>query len=666
MSTRSRQRTAASASAAAAPGAPWPMRRLWPVLFVVVVLAYLPALSGGFIWDDSGHVTRPDLRSVSGLLRIWTEMGATQQYYPVVHTAFWIEHGLWGDSTLGYHLLNVLLHATSAGLVVVILRRLAVPGAALAGLLFALHPVAVESVAWVSEQKNTLSAVFYLLAALAYLRFDARREGQRSAAIGDYAAASVLFLLALFTKSVTATQPAALLVVIWWKRGRIGGRRDVIPLLPWFAAGAAAGLLTAWVERHFIGAEGTDFTLGGVARCLLAGRVLWFYAGKVLWPADLIFIYPHWTITPAAASAWLYPLAWFGLLGGLAWRRQRGLLAGALFFSGSLFPALGFVNVFPFLYSYVADHFQYLACLGLIVPVAGGGALLASRLSPALARGLAGGVLLVLGVLTFRQCGMYHDLFSLYGTTIERNPGAWMAQNNLGTALVEAGRVADAVAYFQEAIRLRGDYPEGENNLGDAYNRLNRPADAIPHLQRAVQLKPLYPEAHNNLGAALMRTGHPAEGIAEFEQALRLKPDYPVAEFNLGLALGSGGQPAAALPHFEAAVRLQPDYADAELYWGIALTLLARVPEAVPHYERAVRLEPDAAPAHAAFARALAAAGRLDAAIREYQEAVRCDPASADHQLNLALALRQAGRMPEATEHYNEALRLHSLAPAGP
>ena len=195
----------------------------------------MPALQAGFIWDDDGHVTRTDLRDLSGLYRIWFEFGATQQYYPVLHSAFWLEHLVWGDSPLGYHLLNVLLHASAACLFGVLLRRLAVPGAALAALLFALHPVCVESVAWISEQKNTLSLVFYLCAALAYLRFTERRRGT------VYLLATGLFVLALLTKTVTASLPAALLVVFWWQRGRLEWRRDVVPLLPWFALGRGVG-----------------------------------------------------------------------------------------------------------------------------------------------------------------------------------------------------------------------------------------------------------------------------------------------------------------------------------------------------------------------------------------------------------------------------------------
>ena len=234
-------------------------------LLLATLAAYYPAWQGGMVWDDESHVTAVALRPVEGLGRIWFELGATAQYYPLVHSAFWVEHRLWGDATLGYHLVNILLHVISSCLLWVILRRLDVPGSALAAVAFALHPVHVESVAWITELKNTLSGVFFLASALAYLRFDRERAGRA------YAAAAALFGLALLSKSVTATLPGVLLVALWWKRGRLDGRRDVVPLLPFVAVGAAAGLFTAWVERTYMGARGADFHLTIVERASSPG-----------------------------------------------------------------------------------------------------------------------------------------------------------------------------------------------------------------------------------------------------------------------------------------------------------------------------------------------------------------------------------------------------------
>ena len=380
------------------------------------------------------------LRSLGGLRDIWFKLGATQQYYPLLHSAFWAEAQLWGDYVLGYHLANVVLHVIAACLVVTVCQRLEIKGAWLAGAIFALHPVNVESVAWISEQKNTLSLMFYLLAALAYLRFDAARKPR------DYAIASALFACALLTKTVTASLPAALLVVFWWKRGSIKWRRDVLPLVPWFVVAAGSGLFTAWVERHLIGAEGSEYNLDVLQRVLLAGRVIWFYFDKLLWPTDLIFTYPHWTVD--AKVAWQYVFD-IGLLALAGWfwtlrSRTRAPLAALLFFTGSLFPVLGFLDIYPFRYSYVADHFAYLASLGVIVPLsaaatsaleqistsawmrraqaASGGMVTPRAKLGALASGATLIVLLMLALLSNLQSRMYVDARTLYRTTLERNP----------------------------------------------------------------------------------------------------------------------------------------------------------------------------------------------------------------------------------------------------
>lgn len=676
----------------AGPRAAW----MCALIFVVTAVAYLPALRGGFIWDDAGHVTRPDLQSLHGLERIWFEIGATQQYYPLLHTAFWVEHRLWGDSPFGYHLLNVLLHATAACLLAFVLRRLLDMGSGpptshrtfgseskiegrargrpatrgvewLAALFFALHPVCVESVAWIAEQKNTLSAVFYFWAALAYLRFDGRRRGSA------YALATGLFVAALLTKTVTATLPAALLVALWWRRGRLTWRRDVSPLLPWFILGGAAGWVTAWFEKSRIGAEGAAFNLNVLQRILIAGRAIWFYLGKLAWPADLIFIYPRWSVEPAALWQWIFPSGVLVVVVVL-WRMSRvkrtpagrAGLAGFLFFAGTLFPALGFINVYPFIFSFVADHFQYLASVGVFtlaavgwVTVGAGWPLWLRRLPPALL--LAG-----LGALTWRQAAMYRDQQQLYRTTLARNPDCWLAHNNLAELLGTSGHPAEAIPHLKEALRLHPDFPEAENNLGDDLRLLGRPAEAIPHLERAIRMEPRYATAYKNLGAALLMMGQYTRGIAEFRRALSLQPANPDAHFNLGLALARSGRPDRAVPEFAAAVRLKPDYGDAELNWAIGLTLTNRFVAAVPHFERAVRLEPDSPMVHSTYARALARAGRLDGAIAQYEAALDLDPNDGTVHLGLAMVLRRTGRLEQAAHQLEEARRLGADRPLGP
>jgi tetratricopeptide (TPR) repeat protein len=631
------------------------------LLVALALGCYWPALHGALLWDDDAHVTRPALQSLAGLGRIWTDLHATQQYYPVLHSAFWIEHRGWGDATLGYHLANLFEHALAAFLLVLLLRRLKVPGAELAGLLFVAHPVCVESVAWISEQKNTLSLVFYLLSALAYLRFV--RDDRRPA--GAYALAFVLFLVALLTKSVTATLPATLLVVLWWQHGRLSARRDVLPLLPWFAVAAASGLCTAWVERTVIGAQGAAFTLTLAQRGLLAGRIVWFYLGKLLWPARLMFIYPRWEVRAAGPGWWGYLAAALLLTAGL-WRlrrRGRGPLAAWLGFVGALFPALGFVNVYPFIYSYVADHFQYLACLAIISAAAAGLARGAGRLSARLrpiGGGLAAAVVATLAFLSHAQSRMYADLPTLYRSTLARNPQAWMAHLNLGLWYSDHGDLTQAIAHYQTALRLEPESAEAHSDLGAAWLKTpGRLRDAMAEDQAALRLWPDFPGAHTNLGNAWAKVpGHLHDALAEYATALRLKPEYAEAWNNQGLALVRAGRIAAALESYRQALRLDPRLVDADNNLGVALALTRRPAEAMAHFQAAVRLRPDFADAQANLGLVLANLGRLAEAVPHYEQALAARPGSAEVHYNLALALGGLGRKPEALAHLEQAVRL--------
>jgi tetratricopeptide (TPR) repeat protein len=630
-------------------------------LVVATFAAYWPALGAGFIWDDEGHVTRPDLRSLQGLGRIWFHLGATQQYYPVLHSAFWLEHRLWGGAALGYHLCNIGLHALAALLFVIVLRRLAVPGAFLGGLLFALHPVGVESVAWISEQKNTLSTVFYLLSALAYLRFDRERTGRW------YGAALGLFLLALLSKTVTATLPAALLVVLWWQRGRLSWRRDIAPLLPWFVAAAAGGLTTAWVEREYIGAHGTHFDLSFPQRGLVAGRVVWFYLGKLVWPADLVFIYPRWTIAAEAAEQWTYPVAAAAalLIFFLLRRRARAPLAAALLFVGTLFPALGFFNVYPFVFSFVADHFQYLADLGIFAAAAAAGAGLWARAPGARRAALAlGGALLlgVLGVLTWRQARTYRDLETLYRVTLVRNPAAWLAHDNLGVILANTGRLPEALEHYAAALRLNPSFPQTYNNLGNAWARQRRWPDALAAYDRALVLWPDFVEARFDRASALADAGRFPEAAAAFAEALRERPEYPEAEYGWANALANQGQFDLAMAHYRAAIRLRPGYAEARANLGLALASSGQLAAAVAELEQAIQLRPGYAEAHAYLGFALAQAGQAGEAVAEYRAALRLDPANADVHYQLGVVLRSQGDATGAAEEFN---RSRLAAPGG-
>ena len=632
---------------------------------LLLALAFTwPALTGDKVWDDEAHITRPALQSLSGLAQIWTTVHATQQYYPLLHSAFWTEHLLWGDATLGYHLLNVLLHAAAAFLVVVILRRLGIPGARLAGVLFTVHPVSMESVAWISEQKNTLSLVLYLLAALTYLTFDAA-EDPRSAR--TYVLSTVLFILALLTKSVTATLPGALLVLLWWKRGRLSVRRDLPPLLPWFGMALGSGLLTSWVERTIGGAEGTGFDLTLVERCFLAARITWFYLGKLILPVHLALIYPRWEIEAGALNWTPYLLASVALTAALAWyaRRSRGPLAAWLFFVGTLFPALGFFNVYPFLFSYVADHFQYTASLGFLVLVSAGLSRFLSHPNPSVrgpAIGIAAAVVALLVLESRAQSATFTDPKTLWTSTLEENPKCWIAEDGLGLWYKTHGDMRKAVLHYQEALAIRKDYPQGLNNLGVCFEDQGNPAQAVTEFREALRLKPDFPEAENNLGSALAKTeGGLDEAILHFEKAIRLLPDFASAHTNLGTALLQKPERLNdAIAEFREAVRLLPGSAEAHANLGDALSNTTdRLSEAATEYQASLALGPGNAQVHSNLGLVLNALGRPSAAIDQYAEALRLQPDFVEIHLNWALALLNIpGHRGEAAVHLEAYLRV--------
>jgi protein O-mannosyl-transferase len=652
----------------------WGARCLQFVLLCLGLFAvYWPALHGRLLWNDPDYVTRPELQPLRGLSRIWFEPGATEQYYPLLHSAFWIEHRLWGEAALGYHLVTLAWHALACVLFGLVLEALAprtavkgetgFPGKAVgfAVALFAFHPVCVESVAWIAEQKNTLSLVFSLGTVLAYLRYEDRRTA------GAYALASFLFACAVLSKSLTATIAPALMVIAWWRRGRVEWRRDIVPLLPWCAAGAAIGLFTAWDERHFGGAEGVHFDLAGAGRWIVAGRVVWFYLGKIVWPHPLIFFYERWTVDPGSPGQYL------GLLGAvaatlflaIAARRRRGPLAAWLLFLATLFPVMGFLNVYAFVFSFVADHWQYLPML----PVIAGIAALATSGLGKLGRFASGavqcGVIVVLGTLSWRQAHFYTDVETLYGRTLELNPDAWLAHANTGTIELDAGHPERAVPEFSAALRLVPSYPELHANLADAYVLLNRYPEAISEYEEAIALRPDYAVAQVDLARALVVTGRAPEAIPHYLDALKYQPNHADWQLGLGVAYGEAGDAAKALEHDRAAIGLDAGFAEARNNEATVLATLGRVDEALEELRTALRIKPGYADARKNLAALLertsseeANRGDLAHAIAGYREAVAAEPDDADARAELGLALAMTGREPEALEQLTEAARL--------
>ena len=524
----------------------WPVEGPAGVLAVAVAafLAYWPCLGGGFVWDDDAWTTKLAalFQSVSGLGAIWSWPTPLQQYYPLSATTFWLDYQLWGFWTTPYHVENVLLHLIAAGLFWRLLKRLEVPGAGLAAAILVLHPLMVESVAWITERKNALSLALFLGAMLAYGRFagfwartgapqpgalaEAHRESTAAGVLSSnrmaWVWAFLLFLAAYAAKATAFAFPAVVLLLCWWKRGRLRWRQDVLPTLPFFAASLALGLMTAWLERNHLGARGPEWAIPFPERCVIAGHALWFYLGKLLCPVNLCFIYPRWALSGGSPARWLWPasalaaLLWFWLFRG---RIGRGPLTAALFFVGTLFPLLGFINGYFMRYSFVSDHWAYLPSLGLIALAASLLARWAQR-RRALVLALSGLTLAGFTVLTFLQSALYSDAQTLYRATLARNPQADLAHNNLGLLLFQAGQTEEAIRHFQRAVELRPSSAHAHNNLANALRLEGRAREAAAHYEASLKSEPDNPSTCNNL-AMLLATSSDAS-LRNGRRALQL------------------------------------------------------------------------------------------------------------------------------------------------
>jgi protein O-mannosyl-transferase len=625
------------------------------LLVLFVFLAYLPAVHGAFVWDDDSWTTRltPFFKNISGLGAIWIHPTAMQQYYPLTGTSFWLDYQLWNLWTTPYHVENMLLHALSAILFWRLLAQLRVSGAWLAGAIFAVHPIMVESVAWITERKNVLSLAPYFGALLAYGKYaqwaTSPEEGisatganpKARTAIDEsrdashrtffYTLALFLFLCALLAKTTAFSLPAVVLLIGWWKRGQIRWRSDVLPTLPFFAMGMALSGITGWLEKHHVGAQGSDFALTFPQRCLAAGHSFWAYLGNLFWPANLCFVYPHWEPDPRSWWQWLFPatavaaIFVFWLARG---RIGRGPVTAMFYFVGTLFPVLGFMNAYGMVYSLVWDHWVYVSAPGIIALVAALVVRLAETLRrPAVAYGFAAIVLPVLAILTWRQAGMYTDVETLWRSTLAANPGCWLAHNNLGLFLVDQGHVDEAIGHYQQAIEENPNSFQAINNLGMAFAAKGREDDAIRNYRDAIKLNPNYWEAYYHLGVAQVAKGQLDGAIASYRAAVEINPLCFEGFNNLGSALAAQGRFEQAIENYRRALAINFNSPTTmnHLAWALAVSPDARLrngAEAVGWAERACEMTQYGRPAYiTTLAAAYAEAGRFNEAVASAQKA---------------------------------------------
>jgi len=609
----------------------------------------------GFIWDDDLLLTANSLiKSPHGWYQFWFTT-KTPDYFPVMSSFFWVEWRLWGMNAVGYHVVNVLLHAVNAILLWRLLARLNVPGAGLAAAIFALHPVNAESVAWIAELKNTLSLFFFALSLLWYLKFD--DTGRRRC----YWLALGAFLLALLSKIEVAPLPFVLLGIAWWRRGCVEWK-DLRRSVPFFAAALLLGLVSVWFQNHNSIGHDVVRTDNFWSRLAGAGWAVWFYFGKTLLPVNLIPIYPRWQIDPTNLLSYVPGLL---LLAGFVvlWRYRRSWGRAVLFGLGyavlMFLPVLGFLNIYFFRYSLVANHWQYFSIIGPVALAAAGITMASGFLGGRnlfLKPVFYGALLLALGVLTWRQCQLYRDAETLWRTTIERNPACWLACNNLGEILLKKGQVVEAIAHFNKAIEIKPNYANAHSNLGNALLQKGQVDEAIIQFQKALAIQPDFAEAHNNLGDALFQKGQVDEAIIQFQKALAIQPDFAEANNNLGTALFQKRQLDESIVYFRKALAIQPDYAEAHNNLGNALLQKGQTDEAILHYKIAISIKPDYFNAHNNLGKALLDKGLVDEAIIQFQKALVIKPDNAEVHNNLGAALCQKGQVDEAIVCFQKAL----------
>ena len=672
---------------------------LGAALCAMVAVSYYPALLGGFVWDDLTYlVNEPSVHAWLGLWDIWFSPADIERefhYWPILYTTFWLEHKLWGLDPFGYHLVNVLLYMVNVLLLWALLRRLAVPGAWAVAAVFAVHPMHVESVAWVMGRKDLLSGLFCMAAALCWIRsmegagggwpdsrdppVPGKRPPSRSTWRGWwlhlvlvphprlYLAALGLFAAAMLSKSVAVTLPVAFGILLWWQNGRLTST-DAWRIAPFFvvALGIAVADLSYYASRAALALD-----YGFPERVLIAARALWFYVGKLVWPTDLAVVYPLWDIDAVDPLAWSYLIAAVAVA-ALLWhgrhRLGRGPLAGAAFFAVTLSPVLGFVDYHYMLYSLVADRYAYLAGIGVMSVVIGAASLGASKLPKLLKVGATGvflAVLAVFGKLTWEQAGIYRDNISLYTHIVSMNPQVLYIYRNLANALNGAGRPAEALAASRIAVEQMPGYAKAHHTHGVVLLALDRLDEAAESFRRTLELDPGHRNAHQNMAEARRRQGRFAESTRWYREVIDVDPEFAPAHYGMGRALFRLGRYEQASEALEQAISLQPGAVPigAVRLLAEALSRQQRNEEAIEWYRGVLQIDPEHAPAHAGIGYALLRLKRYTEAVESLSRSVSLQPespAAADRHVAMGRAFLALGRTEAAAENMERALEIDS------
>ena len=675
------------------------------VLFIAAFAIYWPAIHGQFIWDDASSVTAsPLVRASDGLYRMWFTSEPID-YWPVTNSMYWVEWRLWGMNPTGYHAVNILLHAANALLFWMLLWRLSIPGAWLAALLFVVHPVNAESVAWIAEGKNTLSLFFLLLSTLAFVSSEpdaiARTEtaGKERAQTHRgksrhrqrqieppparntrwlYLVSVACFAAAMLSKGSVVMLPGILVVIAWWRRGRIGWR-DVGRVLPLVLIAITLTLVNIWFQTRHVTTALRDVTL--LQRLLGAGAVVWFYLLKALLPLNLVFVYPQWDIRPDDVRWWLPSIAAITLTAWLWWKQRlrttRSLLCAWSMVCLALAPVMGLTDAYYMRYSLVADRYAYIALLAVVVCVSAGlhrlvttGQTVDATVSARtwLLNAVGTVLAVVLGLTTWKRSHVYADADTLWTATLQQNPLCWLCETNVAVPLVARGTpddLAQAMTHLNAAIRINPDAAESHDGLGVALQKAGRFQDAVAEHERAIALNPRFADARSHLviarehlGVALAQAGRFEDAAAVLRLALRDAPDHSTTHRDLADVLLQLGRTDESFAHLQEAIRLNPSSAENHDTLARLFQSAHRQKEAIAEYREAVRLAPNDADWHNNLGAALLEDDQLTEAAHEFRESIRCNPRLPNAHRNLGVALAGMNQLDEAAVHLREALRL--------
>ena len=632
---------------------------------LLVFLVYQPVWQASYLWDDDKLITANRcIVGPLGLKEIWTTRAA--DICPLTITTFWAEYKLWGAVPLPYHLVNVLLHIVCALLLWQVLRALQVPGAWLGAALWALHPVQVESVAWIAEMKNTEAGVFYLLSILLFLKWLKSRElDSRARRAWRYVGVLFCAALALSSKSSTVVLPVVLCLLAWWKES--GWRwRLLLETGPIFLLSTIAGGVSIWTQAlQGAPSAGSQVLRNWSERLAVTGNVPWFYLAKLAWPYPLMTVYPRWEVNPRHWSAFLPLVAVFVLLLVLWWQRRTwaaGWLLAFGYFLVALLPVSGLVKIVYFYLTFVADHFLYLASMGPLALIGVGLSWLTRRSvlgRTSLSMACIAGLLLTLGVVSWHRCWAYKNEETLWTDAVAKNPSCSAARENLGRSLERTGRIDEAIEQYQEALKINDSSVGAHNNLGNVLLQKGQSREAILEYQEAVTIDPKVAQSYNNLGNGFLRSGQIDQAIAQYQVALRLDPENVSAHNDLGDAFLQKGRVDEAVVQYQKALRLEPGQAAALGNLAVAHFQNGQVDDAIREFRDVLRINPNDAKFRYDLGNALFRTGQVDEAIGQYREALKLNPRDAGTYLNLGNALIQKGQMDEAIARYQEAVRIN-------